>query len=110
MAFSFLMGLDGYQALLRRGWSDLALQTEEAERHQVDLLDLRIRPQRGHQRPGAERAGGQGLGDATLYINRIPCRGPRGCAAMLPRMLPEGASLRVIGPGGYDQTFLGLPD
>jgi len=52
----------------------------------------------------------QGLGDATLYINRIPCPGPRGCAAMLPRMLPEGASLRVIGPGGYDQTFLGLPD
>jgi len=75
-------------ALLRRGWSDLALRPEEAERHQVDLLELRIRPQREHQRPGAERAGEQGLGDATLYINGIPCPSPRGCAAMLPSMLP----------------------
>ena len=33
----------------------------------------------------------QGLKDATFYINRIPCSGVRGCDAMLPRMLPEGA-------------------
>jgi hypothetical protein len=29
------------------------------------------------------------LTEATLYINRIPCPGARGCDAMLPRMLPK---------------------
>ena len=52
----------------------------------------------------------QGLRDATLYINRVPCPGGMGCGAMLPRMLPEGARLRIVGPGGYDQVFVGLPD
>ena len=49
-----------------------------------------------------------GLTSGTLYINRIPCEG--GCDTMLPRMLPESATLRVYGPGGYDETFTGLPD
>ena len=52
----------------------------------------------------------QGLQEATLYINRVPCSGSNGCGAMLSRMLPEGARLRVIGPNGYDQVFVGLPD
>jgi hypothetical protein len=52
----------------------------------------------------------QALEDATLYINRIPCAGTTGCDAMLPRMLPEGASLRIIGPNGFDKVYVGLPD
>ena len=48
--------------------------------------------------------------DGVLYINRAPCPGGTGCEAMLPRMLPEGAQLRVLGPNGYDKTFVGLPD
>lgn len=53
-----------------------------------------------------------GLDEATLFINRLPC-GPAqgwnmGCQFMLDRMVPVGSRLRVIGPGGYDETF-GLP-
>lgn len=51
----------------------------------------------------------QGWTKATLWINRIPCAQKTGCARMLERMLPEGAELRVIGPG-YDKTFVGIPD
>jgi SCP1.201-like deaminase len=54
------------------------------------------------------------LTEATLYINRAPCptSNPRspGCFDNLPKMLPEGARLRVIGPDGFDHTFVGLPD
>jgi hypothetical protein len=56
----------------------------------------------------------EGLSEATLYINRAPCptNDPRspGCFDNLPKMLPEGARLRVIGPAGFDHTFVGLPD
>ena len=52
----------------------------------------------------------RGLQEGTLYINRVPCAGVRGCDAMLPRMLPPGARLRVIGPDGYERVFVGLPD
>lgn len=52
----------------------------------------------------------EGLSEATLYINRIPCAGVRGCDAMLPRMLPEGARLHLRGPGGFRKTYTGLPD
>lgn len=31
----------------------------------------------------------EGASQASLFINRIPCAGPTGCNAMLPRMLPE---------------------
>ncbi len=51
----------------------------------------------------------EGLEKATLYINQVPCGGSSGCAAMMERMLPPGATLRVIGPDGYDQIFTGLP-
>ena len=50
----------------------------------------------------------------TLYINRVPCptNDPRspGCFDNLPKMLPEGAKLRIIGPGGFDHTFDGMAD
>ena len=52
----------------------------------------------------------QGITEGTLYINRVPCSGANGCGRMLPRMLPEGARLRVVGPDGYDQVFVGSPD
>jgi hypothetical protein len=56
----------------------------------------------------------EGLTEATLYINRAPCptNNPRspGCFDNLPKMLPEGARLRVIGPDGFDHTLVGLPD
>ncbi len=37
----------------------------------------------------------EGLDEATLYINNTPCAGIMGCDAMLPDMLPEGATLTV---------------
>ena len=52
----------------------------------------------------------EGLAEATLYINRVPCPGKTGCDAMLSRMLPEGSRLRVIGPDGFDEVFIGLYD
>jgi SCP1.201-like deaminase len=50
--------------------------------------------------------------DATLYINRIPCADarPPGCHLMLPRMLPEGATLTVHGPDGFKWVYRGIPD
>ncbi len=55
-----------------------------------------------------------GIKEGVLYINRVPC-GPatgfrNGCEYMLPRMLPEGATMQVIGPDGYNKTFIGLID
>jgi hypothetical protein len=56
----------------------------------------------------------EGIQDATLYINRAPgpTNDPRspGCFDNFPKMLPEKARLRVIGPDGFDETFIGLPD
>jgi SCP1.201-like deaminase len=56
----------------------------------------------------------EGLSEATLYVNRAPCptKNPRspGCFDNLPKILPEGARLRTIGPDGLDHTFVGLPD
>ena len=46
-------------------------------------------------------------GSATLYLNKVPCPQPGGCNAMLPRMLPPGAELRVVAPG-FDQTYIGV--
>jgi hypothetical protein len=51
-----------------------------------------------------------GLTEATVYINRLPCPGRNGCAVNLPHMLPEGAQLTVYGPNGYREVFTGLPD
>lgn len=52
-----------------------------------------------------------GPGDeAALEINRVPCAGVNGCAHLLPRMLPPGATLHVYGPDGYYRAFVGTPD
>jgi hypothetical protein len=52
-----------------------------------------------------------GLNEAVLDINKIPCiAGPGGgCNGLLPRMLPEGARLTVRYPGGQVE-YIGLPD
>ena len=52
----------------------------------------------------------KGVSEATLYINRIPCPGKTGCEAMIPRMLPTGSKLTVIGPEGYIKTYIAIPD
>jgi hypothetical protein len=56
----------------------------------------------------------EGLQEATLYINKVPCptKDPRslGCANALEHMLPESSQLRVVGPDGYNQLFTRLPD
>lgn len=52
----------------------------------------------------------ENLTEATLQINKVPCPVGPGCANNLPNMLPQGARLRVIGPDGYDHTFVGRPD
>jgi hypothetical protein len=56
----------------------------------------------------------EGLTEAVLFINKVPCPtiNPRslGCQDALPHMLPDGARLRIIGPSGFDQVFFGLPD
>jgi RHS repeat-associated protein len=53
-----------------------------------------------------------GQREAVLDISKVPCEkgSGGGCAGLLPRMLPEGARLRVRGPEGYDQVFVGTPD
>jgi hypothetical protein len=43
---------------------------------------------------------------ATIVQNQEPCRRDRGCAEMLPVMLPEGCSLTVHAPN-YRRTFTG---
>jgi len=48
-----------------------------------------------------------GTRDATLFISKEPCSS---CSRLLERMLPGGGTLRVLGPGGYDNTFTGSQD
>jgi hypothetical protein len=52
----------------------------------------------------------EGLDEASLFINKVPCSVGPGCANNLPHMLPEGATLYVYGPDGYVFPFRGLPD
>jgi SCP1.201-like deaminase len=55
-----------------------------------------------------------GIREAELYLNRIPCLNPasasNSCELMLERMLPEGAKLTVHGPHGFVKTYVGRPD
>jgi hypothetical protein len=50
------------------------------------------------------------LGTATLYLNKPPCSwgSANGCANMLPLMLGEGHSIRIVVPGQMDQIFTGV--
>jgi RHS repeat-associated protein len=47
----------------------------------------------------------QGATSAVLQINRVPCAS---CEALLPKMLPPGARLTIVGPDGYMRTFTGV--
>lgn len=38
-----------------------------------------------------------GIKDATVVINYVPCQGPLGCDTLVPILLPEGATLTVHG-------------
>lgn len=37
----------------------------------------------------------EGLTNATLYINRMPCPAVNGCMVNLPRMVPRGSTLTI---------------
>jgi SCP1.201-like deaminase len=53
----------------------------------------------------------EGVHEAVLYINRLPCvpkRG-KGCEYLLPFMLAPGDKLTVYGPDGYMRVFTGRP-
>ncbi|GLY47969.1 DddA-like double-stranded DNA deaminase toxin [Lentzea sp. NBRC 102530] len=39
----------------------------------------------------------QGIRDATVVINHMPCKGDFGCDTLVPVVLPEGSSLTVYG-------------
>jgi hypothetical protein len=48
-----------------------------------------------------------GVTEGTLFINNpVICKS---CTQMLPRMLPPGASLKVVLPNGKSVTFTGQP-
>jgi hypothetical protein len=42
-----------------------------------------------------------------LVLNNRPCVGPLGCDSLLPVLLPEGYSVTVYGPDGYEEAFEG---
>ncbi|MFE0020435.1 DddA-like double-stranded DNA deaminase toxin [Amycolatopsis sp. NPDC059021] len=44
---------------------------------------------------------------SEIVVNNPPCVGIYGCDSMLPVLLPEGFSVTVYGPDGYQQTFAG---
>jgi hypothetical protein len=45
---------------------------------------------------------------ATVYVNRPPCPGPKGCRARLPAMLPpRDVTLTLYGPNGFWQVYHG---
>lgn len=43
----------------------------------------------------------------TLVLNNLPCRGPLGCNALIPVILPPGYTMTVYGPNGFRQTYEG---
>ncbi len=47
----------------------------------------------------------EGIRDATLYINNIPCTQ---CQINLRYMLPEGARLRIVGPQNSEMIYYGI--
>jgi RHS repeat-associated protein len=48
----------------------------------------------------------EGLDDATLYINRMPCGGANGCMLNVSRMVPSGSTLNIyVMPQGSAGTF-----
>jgi hypothetical protein len=51
-----------------------------------------------------------GRNNATLYLNKPPCLGRKGCEVNLCDQLPSGARLTVYAPDGMARTYVGLPD
>ena len=50
------------------------------------------------------------VSQAVLYLNKAPCESWAGaCHQMLPRMLPDGATLNIFWPGGSRQ-YIGAAD
>ncbi|MFC6093297.1 DddA-like double-stranded DNA deaminase toxin [Saccharothrix lopnurensis] len=48
-----------------------------------------------------------GIQSATLVLNNFPCRGPMGCDALVPVVLPPGFTMTVYGPDGFRQEYKG---
>jgi len=48
-----------------------------------------------------------GIRSATLVLNNFPCRGPMGCDALVPVVLPPGYTMTVYGPDGFRQEYQG---
>jgi hypothetical protein len=48
-----------------------------------------------------------GIRSTTLMINNLPCRGPMGCNALVPVVLPLGYTMTVYGPRGFKQQYKG---
>ncbi|SDC51224.1 DddA-like double-stranded DNA deaminase toxin [Actinokineospora iranica] len=44
---------------------------------------------------------------ATLIINNRPCFGKFGCNALVPVLLPEGYTLTIYDPDGFQRTYHG---
>ncbi|MEU4802782.1 DddA-like double-stranded DNA deaminase toxin [Actinosynnema sp. NPDC023587] len=49
----------------------------------------------------------QAMKSVTLVINNPPCRGPMGCSALIPVVLPPGYTMTVHGPDGFRQEYKG---
>ena len=48
----------------------------------------------------------EGLDDATLYMNRMPCGGPNGCMLNVSCMVPSGSMLNIyVMPQGSAGAF-----
>jgi hypothetical protein len=45
--------------------------------------------------------------EATLYVNKRPCPGPRGCRERLDAMLPPAVRLTLYAPGGFWRVYHG---
>ncbi|WP_436500002.1 DddA-like double-stranded DNA deaminase toxin [Actinokineospora sp. HUAS TT18] len=48
-----------------------------------------------------------GIRSATLVVNNLPCKGPMGCDALVPVVLPPGYVLTVYGTDGFRREYRG---
>lgn len=48
-----------------------------------------------------------GIRSTVLVINNLPCRGPMGCDALIPVVLPSGYTMTVHGPNGFRRVYRG---
>ncbi|MFD8497696.1 DddA-like double-stranded DNA deaminase toxin [Amycolatopsis sp. NPDC059657] len=48
-----------------------------------------------------------GITDATVVINNIPCTGKTSCDGLLSIVLPEGSTMTVHGPDGFKKVYKG---